>query len=606
MSRDRSKPGTGKPGNRRFAALHPQPDGVYALCLEMTGSGCDVESLRFIDCKKLSAEGVKDKEKTPAQIASLLSLPPDWRVRAAVTVLPAADFVLRTVTLTLKDDDDFAAAIDLQCEALLPENIPSWRRGGVVIRSAGEQRQILLVGWPEHEHDRIRNSNGANGSGAMYYTPDAAALAQLVRLADSDETTGSAAAALFYHPGRNSLALLLAGEDASSVPVRGVRLPAGVNTGEAVTGTLRETAALLDDTNININNVINEAVPALPADSTSARMYLDEHYADVLRAVAGKRAEDEDFARHYGTALAAAAGLACSHDPSSAFTLQREPAAETVSPPAKLINFFADKRRAVTVIVACLVILLLLPLAAAGVRLALLRSRVGDASALREKQQQTMQTLTLYRAMAEHRWPMSKLLADVSAAAPVGVEVETLTLATGEQLQLSGLADSLDVLIRFQENLNRTRIFGEVQLPRRDVSDNGKVDFTLRAAVVHPYLEAQPAEDFAAETLQKRLYGETDEDNAAPPDNTTAAAPGTNGRQDSNHESADSARAQPQNSQAPPDPLTAEQMTGMSREELRKALVLRLKLKSRPYDDVTKKRLADEINMLKTEMKKRR
>lgn len=114
----------------------------------------------------------------------------------------------------------------------------------------------------------------------------------------------------------------------------------------------------------------------------------------------------------------------------------------------------------------------------------------------------------LYRQLEQSRWPMTKLLTDVSRAAPTGVTAINLRLAIGQPLSVHGSAPSADLVNEFQARLAKTKVFGKVTVGRVEAKGEG-VEFDLSADVTQPSVPVNGAEDFASagKTLAERLYG---------------------------------------------------------------------------------------------------
>jgi hypothetical protein len=86
--------------------------------------------------------------------------------------------------------------------------------------------------------------------------------------------------------------------------------------------------------------------------------------------------------------------------------------------------------------------------------------------------------------------------------------VDNLRLSVEQGLSVQGTAKSSDLVIQFEQNLNKSGIFGGVKIDRAETTGAGGVEFEASAQVVSPFIEAAPLEDFAGKTLAVRLYGE--------------------------------------------------------------------------------------------------
>jgi Tfp pilus assembly protein PilN len=500
-----------------------------------------------------------------------------------VCVLPASSIIVRHADLTRTDDDDLGDLLDLQAEAHLPDNLPWYRRGAGVMRTHNGGERAILVGWPGND---LPSTLRGLGNGKVRFCPDSGALLAL-RRAEAPTTS------LLYADKTLGALAILCGDSLRSLRIR------KTSAADDVERALRELAALgTTPADLEACLVAGEAMRQrerhleIPAATKAL-------WNDVLGA---EESHDASWWQDYGIALGAAAQALQASSANTLADLRLEVVQQKRSRSAGIVGNIGLGRRPYATLFVCLLVLALLPAVRSGARLFLLRQRVGNVEELREKQEELTAQFSLYSAVADRTWPMSKLLADLAAATPPGVEIDSLTLANGQQVQMSGLADSLDLLVSLQENLRDGRVFEDVQLPRRHIGETGKVEFALRAEVIRPWLQAEPAYDYVAESLQQRLYGESSGTNG-----TTAAVRNDEaGNDDSTTGSrlTDPRAAQQEEVEAPA-PLTLDEIQKMTTEDLRKAYTQRLVLKSRPFDAETKTRLEEEANQMRTELRQR-
>ncbi len=512
---------------------------------------------------------------------------------AVVGVLPSSLLVLRETTVSVAPEDDPRDVVVLQCEAHLPETIPAHRRVGGLLMSPDGSARAMMLGWPE-QRDKDENSLCAALGEEALYTGEIAALTMLLGADHADD------AALYADGEAGTVALSLGGEHhraarAASRPDQAwfASVERFVIESALAAGLPEDRAARWGET------------AAIACARRTHALYLPGDAAERHAEVTG-RPKDDTWWDAYGIAIGAVLGAA-SEEPAlrGLFQLRAAPVDATPTVATRTLSLFATPRRAAVAVIVCLLLWAIIPLTTAAIRTAVLHARVGDLATFQERHGALRKRLALHTELADQRWPMSKLLADVSGAAPPGIELDDLTLSHGQQLQLSGFAGSLDEVIDFQNNLQRTRIFEEVQLPRRDVGETGKVEFTLRANVVHPYIVTDAAFDYAESSLADRLYGPG---STAGPDEGEDANAAATTRDDGG---STSQLAQPravrdaEPAQAP-TPITIEDVKAMDDEALRKAFIKWATEKSRrAYDDQTRQRLADEFEMIKAERARR-
>ncbi len=505
------------------------------------------------------------------------------RPERIVCVLPASSIIVRHADLTRTDEDDLGDLLELQAEAHLPDNLPWYRRGAGVMRTLSGGERALLLAWPG---DDLPAALRGLGNGTVRCCPDSAALLALRR--DEAPTTS-----LLYADKHLGSLAILCGDSLRSLRIR------KTSAADDVERALRELAALgatpADlEACLIAGEVLRQSERHLELPAATKALWSEVLGAEV--------AQDESWWQDYGVALGAAAQALLASAANTLADLRLEVVPQKRSRSARLIGAIGLGRRPYAALFVCLLVLALLPALRAGARLFLLRQRVGNVEQLRQKQEELTAQFSLYGAVADRTWPMSKLLADLAAATPPGVEIDSLTLAGGQQVQMSGLADSLDLLVSLQENLRDGRVFEDVQLPRRHIGETGKVEFALRAEVVRPWLQADPAYDYVAESLQQRLYGESSGTNGSTAVVRNDEAEG--GDSTTGSRLTDPRAAQQEEVEAPA-PLTLDEIQKMTTEDLRKAYTQRLVLKSRPFDAETKTRLEEEADMMRTELRQR-
>src|SRR5207245_2223573 len=104
------------------------------------------------------------------------------------------------------------------------------------------------------------------------------------------------------------------------------------------------------------------------------------------------------------------------------------------------------------------------PMLLSGARLAILEHKTAAVAAQRATQAESARRAALYAHLEQTRWPMTKLMADIAAAAPVGVVVDTLRISPEQGLSLQGTAKSSDLLNQLEQNLNKTGLFRDVKI----------------------------------------------------------------------------------------------------------------------------------------------
>jgi len=412
------------------------------------------------------------------------------RPTRVVRVVPAGETVVRTTGAELPEDADpeaRASALRLIAEAELPF-VPPHRLAAGVVPAGGRARSTLLTGWPEREGSV---ANAAFGQGVEdSWIAEPAALASLAPLAGSIRA--------FADPATGSIAVVASGRE-------GVRVRAlvGDPTDEA---TWRdEIARLVQDADLAAGapdpgafevHVTRPTLVLAPAE----RELLRERVEGLPRGLDWF----DTCAVPLGAALAAA-----SDDPlvRSLATLSASPPRARTSPFETISAWLRSPARAAAIVVVSLLAMLLAPWASAWARTAALRADL-EAIGANEEDADVALRAALYEQLEDVRWNMTKLLADVAAATPVGVRAESIRIDRRQGLRVSCTADSGLLITDFQRNLASLGVFQGVSPEQIESGGAGGVEAIITADVARPHLRAQWPEDFAETPLAVRLHGE--------------------------------------------------------------------------------------------------
>jgi hypothetical protein len=479
-------------GASRLAALHHHAGQWRLVVARIAGGGVEVVACR-----------------SAADPAALAPVVREHRAERLLVVIPASRTVCRAAALPEGAADDpaaAAAALALIAEADLPVSIPAHRRAGGVLRPAGAPARPIpvLVGWPEAPADEP--SPPTFDLDQVDYVPEIVALAALAA-APLPAGGGGAPAALATDPATGTVAILAAGAARSVARVLRLDHASPQAWADAVAQVAAESAQAAG----------LERAAILPRDETGSGPVLA--FAPAAGAppggprLAGAQA-DPAWRRDYGLPLGAILAAA-SPDPSLAPLTRLRPEApgRDGSRLLEVVTWLSVPRRAAAAVALCAAVVLLWPLGVAAARTWTLQARSGGgAAALRERLEAARQEVTLYEVLRARRWPMTKLLADVASATPVGVTVESVELSPEQGanagLTLRASAESADQIAVLRKNLSDTRIFEDISTPTMTSEGERGLEFRLQARVAGPLLRVPPAEDFAAKPLADRLYGD--------------------------------------------------------------------------------------------------
>jgi len=518
--------------------------------------------------------------------ASLAGLLAQHEVSRVIRVAPAVESVCRVVSIPGGQGDQVAATVSLLCEAALPETIPAHRRAGGIIPDVvrGPERTAMLTGWlPASAPQRLTDDIEEDWAAAP------AALAMLKRdsacAAWSDATSG-AVLVICSGPRRTICRTLREKADDAGA------------WRKAVAGAIEETA---------------RAAELQGGLEVGDGLMLGEHaLRGLARDISGFRAEAR-WMSNYALAMGAIL-IADEREPSTAglATLSVEPRVAPRTVGVRLIERLYDTRVAAWVIVASLAGMLLIPMAGAYAKLALLERRTQMLQGTQDKTEEITRAARLYEELDKQRLPMTKLLADMAGAAPIGVVVENVRLSKEQGLSVLGTAESREKLNQFQANLNKTRVLSRATINRSEATSGGGVSFDLTAQVTSPHLGVKPAEDLGGKTLAEALYGEGATNNAfsGAPDaengrrSSSRRPPSVNGSGAGQTTSGDASRRPTPASTEPPPSLTDAAIAAMDRATLTKEFANRRTYVQRNpgTDQATKQRLEEEVRKLREKM----
>lgn len=528
----------------------------------------------------------------------------DQKVTRVVRVAPAEETVARAIAMPDGPPEGLASAINLIAEAELPESLPSHRRAAGVIGAAGPAgRATLLTGWT------------GNGPAALspaieeVWTTPAAALAAL-------RARGGYAAATEQASG--TISIVASGADRTIARV--------MREDNAPNAWDRAVQAAITDTLRAVG------VEVAPRPGHAPEVLIDVDSLLALKSRVGGWREESRWVSDYALAIGAlllAASPESLVQPLCSLTATGRTSKDPI--PERAAAWLSRPRHAVLVAVAAIAVMLLAPLGFAAVRLAVLSAKSSGLSGAVEARKRVSDQAALYAQLDLVRWPMTKLMADIAAATPVGVVVDNLRLSTDQNISIQGTAEGYDQLNTFQKNLAQSRVFKDVSVPRYEISDK-LTSFELSAAVANPSTVAKPPEDFASKPLAVRLYGEK-ATNTTPPlpprgkDSREARAPaprstpaGDNGGshpprgsdsgsserrgEGDRRADAESRRPQTTDSDALPAPLTDDQIAKMDRNAAMKEWSGRKKYLQThtKLEAADKARLEEEITKTKARM----
>lgn len=542
-----------------------------------------------------------------------LSMRPSTSVTAGATrvgLAPWGRSLVRCRGIDGLAGDELVTALRVLGDGELPERVPAWRRACGALPSAGGGKTAILSAWMPGDGDLV-----SEGTETTYATA-AAALGMAASMAEgcvfaSDEAQG---------------VLIVAANGPEGMLVRALREAPGVVGSDAhISKRLGEAAAAVGLS----EGFVREALSGWGGPWEGRRVGWSSGIAAALaRAMDGWPKDSGDAAAALLPACAAMLALSEDAATRSLAGIRLGRPVEKATAVQRIDAWLVSPRHVAAACVVCLLLLLFAPLLAAKVREAMLSGKVQRAEDLRAQYEADAKTAAIYRQLNERVWPMTKMLAEVTAAAPVHVVLESVRMDSSAQLDIEGFVQVAPrgptiegppegLLTQYEASLNKLGTLGAVTVVRREVVGDS-VEFQISAQVRNPTARASLPMDYSEMTLAEVLYGEGASNTATP---ILAAAGGSSGRtrptasssprdsgaRDAAVESGRSAssdrrpsgEAGPASIDGVPAPLTDEQIAAMDRATaMREWSTRRSASRDEKNDAETRARLAAEAEKL--------
>jgi hypothetical protein len=512
---------------------------------------------------------------SPADVASLLER---QKVGRTVRIAPSGSTVAAVAHLPEGPEADLLAALELMAEAELPSRAPAWRRGwGLVpLPAAAGTRAGLLVGWLGDAP-----APAIPGAPRERWTSEVAALAFLLDEAE----TGYA---------------LSADREGGSVGI----VAAGAE--HALARTCRETAADGAAWARAVSSLARECGVEVEPGAGDQVVALDAASMARLRGRVSFPV-DERWASQYAVAAGAAIGATRGAPARALFALSDAEPRPEVSPVERAAAWFGAPGRAWGVIAASAALAVVGFWGSSLLEASSLEGKLEAVAAGDLDTDRLRQRAAFFGELDRRRWPMTKILSEISRAAPVGVEAESIRVTTGEGVVFRGIAESSAQLKPFVESLDRSDAYA-VRVPREENTSDG-FEFELAIDVRAAHREAPDLEDFAERTLGHRLYGEEYDEVAAKDRAADEAAEerrlarkeGGSSRSDRIFDGSER-RAEP--AEPVPEALAEGAIDGMDFETARTEFGKRMKASARQdIDEADQRRLDEEVRLLRERLR---
>ncbi|MEE2908464.1 MAG: hypothetical protein VX527_11620 [Planctomycetota bacterium] len=474
------------PQTNIVAVIHRQ--GSRWACV--AGQPLDADRIRVVDSQLLESD---------ADLQPWINHVGAGSVRV---IVPSSEVICRTCNLPDGEPDVLDEALRLQAETQLLGTAPPHRLAVAVLPTSGSDavRTGLILAWPESSPWTAPHLDVT-----PLYTPDVTAVASLLG------ETRPANPIIWIDADNASLTIALA--HMQGVQVRALREDIPPTDLRAVIGSAVAETALQADLPMDRIEAMKESISADLDHAPQQLLLPDAVKESTFRRTESETPLDEAWLHRYGIALGAL--LATSDDLVPLTMFQRELPMLQPTLVEATTEQLSSLRIAVWLMVAAVVLLVFAPLTISGIRLGMLRVSHPSLDYLVQQSERQDRQYAMYRALQSEAWPMTKLLADISNSTPEGIKLDTIRLAHGEPLKITGTAtppvgsDAARLVTEMKNHLESMGVFDDVVLRWDDMDTYGPRTFSVDARVARPLYRPRYEEerDFGTLTLAQRLYG---------------------------------------------------------------------------------------------------
>lgn len=447
---------------RRVVALHRQGEQWQVVMAENRSGRLHVAEHQSIPARDAD------------RLGSLLArLAPDRVVR----VLPGGSVLCRVLEIPALDDAAASQAARLQAEADLPSLLADHRRQVAVLpwRTPVENRLAAAFGWPGE-----RPADAPPSLAPLTYGAESAALLELLVFSGASE-----GAIAFLD--REHRSLELASHVNAVTTVRTARLSEERWSADAASAMM-ETALASGVDEAALAGIEQRASGAARAHRQT--LVVEPALLERLGRMISGASADPAWWNRFG--VAAGAALAALGPRRSMVEILDQPPQPPRGAVFSLLNWISDRGRARRVALAAVLCIIALPILGGWTRYAILQLKTRQlekvAAAARDRQAEA----DFFRTLRRHRWPMTKILADVAGLAPYDLTFESINIDASSGVTISGSTtpDRQNDVFEFHGLLNESRLFSQVKSPNVTSGEN-KIEFELQTLMLDPHAKVK-------------------------------------------------------------------------------------------------------------------
>lgn len=437
--------------------------------------------------------GIRIRERRRLAGEALESWLDGQRAGVRLAVVPSAATICRVFRLPGVAPEQVRQALRLQAETHLLGGVPRHRTAVAPLPSGmlGPDPVGLLLAWPEQSHTALPPGPGWRAVPevlALLATPSAAGSIEPGFIAD--ERDGSIGV-LLSGPNGPLLRATCEADEAGAWLVTVRR--ALVETAMAAGHDPAEAAAIADRMLDGVSSKDGLVCSGPLAAGGTSEDRVDSLLGAIAKAATGSLREFTEIVDRPETETRP--GLVGFVEASLA----------RLSDPAFAIRFA----------VAAVLVAMAIPVAAAGLRVAILRAKLPDPEAFETSMQESERQLAVYRELEAQAWPFMKVLGDLSNCMPEAIEVESIVMGHGEPITIRGIAkpendqNGADAILEMERRMRACGVFDKITKRWDPPDGRGVYEFSLSADVSRPTRPGRfsEAEDFAVTSLAERRYG---------------------------------------------------------------------------------------------------
>ena len=446
----------------------------------------------------------------------LLELMPE----RVVVIVPGSDVILRSIPLPRATPTQQQQVLSLQAEGALSPDAPRCRSACAVVpdgSTGAEERLGIVLEWkpggavqlpPGLKADDGRR--GAHGPVAPRVT-FTAPVAGLLGLMSADGLGRAARMCIDVQPSTGSVAVVASREGHLVARTLIERSDDASEFAGAISEAVNDTAMLghwsEDD--------LIAARRAMPA--AFAQGFAGLAGADALGSALAGAPDDAAWRAQFGDLAGVALALRSPLSPLLGL-MPIEPRRSQgllIDALARMDSPAFTKRA----LIAAGLAVVFGPMAVAGLRLAWLNFRLADAAAFEAAMVSSERRIALYGQVDKLGWPMSKLLSDIACTTPDGIEIESINIDHGSNVQVRGLArgvgelSSVDAIVVMEERMRASKVFSRI-VKSWEEPKGGSTEFSITAQVADPMLIVRYSEsqDYGKKSLAEQRWGPVDAD----------------------------------------------------------------------------------------------